>query len=52
MVNGKRWDQNGVDAGIGFQLALINTEFAQNQNKTPVNFDQIFTFNLSNAIEK
>jgi Xaa-Pro aminopeptidase len=52
MWNGKRLGSEGVMQELGFKVAFVNTEFASKSGINTSDFDQIFTFNLSNAIEE
>lgn len=52
MWNGKRLGTEGVMKELGFQEAFVNTEFASKSGINTADFDQIFSFNLINAIEE
>ena len=52
MWNGKRLGTEGVIKELGFQEAFVNTEFPSKSGINTADFDQIFSFNLTNAIEE
>ncbi|WP_075349818.1 aminopeptidase P family protein [Algoriphagus marinus] len=52
MWNGKRLGQEGAIEKLGFEKALLNSEFAEKSGINPEDFDRIFTFSLSQGIEE
>lgn len=52
MWNGKRLGTEGVMQQLGFQNAFVNSEFVAKSGINTSDFDQIFTFNLTSAIEE
>lgn len=52
MWNGKRLGIEGVVRELGFDDALLNSEFAANSGINLQDFDRILTFSLSEAIEE
>ncbi|MFT4856730.1 MAG: Xaa-Pro aminopeptidase [Algoriphagus sp.] len=52
MWNGKRLGSEGVIRELGFQKAFVNTDFASKSGINTSDFDQIFTFSLSDEIEE
>lgn len=52
MWNGKRLGVEGMMSELGFEDAMLNSEFAAKSGINPQGFDKILTFSLSEAIEE
>src|SRR5690606_38212713 len=50
--NGKRLGEEGMTRELGFEKALLNSEFAAKSGVNLQGFDKILTFSLSEAIEE
>ncbi|MHA7130323.1 aminopeptidase P N-terminal domain-containing protein [Algoriphagus namhaensis] len=52
MWNGKRLGVEGAKELLGFEHAFLNTDFGQKPELKADDFDELFSFNLTNGIEE